>query len=107
MRRVGWPAVALAAWLVPAGGVARPAGRAPGSGGPPAAWVETRAGDRWLAFSSFCWSGPGAGGAATGRCVDYVAPQRRRDLPTIVLRTGELARFHLGFRPRSVSLNIG
>ena len=23
------------------------------------------------------------------------------------MRTGELARFHLGFRPRSVSLNIG
>jgi hypothetical protein len=108
MRLVGATAVAIAAWVLlaaPARG--RPAGPAPTSAGPPPAWIETAAGDRWLAFSSFCWSRRGRGGTGTGLCVDYIPPPRRRDLPVIRLRAGELARFHLGFRPRSVSLNIG
>jgi hypothetical protein len=109
MRIAGWTAVAASAWLaLGAAALARPPGPAPDSVGPPPAWIGTAAGDRWLAFSSYCWSRrPGAGAPATGRCVDLIAPQHRRDLPTIRLRAGELVRFHLGFRPRSVSLNIG
>jgi hypothetical protein len=108
MRLVSVTSVAIAAWIA-LGGLAsgRPAVPGPTSAGPPPAWVETRAGDRWLAFSSYCWTRRGASGGGTGLCVDYRAPQNRRDLPTIRLRAGELARFHLGFKPRSVSLNIG
>jgi hypothetical protein len=109
MRLAAWTSAAAAAWLaLAAAATARPPGPAPDSGGPPAAWIETRSGDRWLAFSSYCWTRrPGPGAPATGRCVDLIPPQRRRDLPTIRLRAGELVRFHLGFRPRSVSLNFG
>ena len=108
MRLVGRMSAASAAWLA-LGAVAlgRPPRPPPTPAGPPPAWVGTAAGDRWLAYSSFCWSRAGGRGAGTGLCVDYAAPPRRRDLPTIRLRTGELVRFHLGFRPRSVSLNIG
>ncbi|MDX6647779.1 MAG: hypothetical protein QOK40_3506 [Miltoncostaeaceae bacterium] len=108
MRLVGGTSVAIAAWIA-LGGLAggRPIAPAPTSAGPPPAWVQTRAGDRWLAFSSYCWTRRGASGAGTGLCVDFMAPQHRRDLPTIRLRAGELVRFHLGFKPHSVSLNIG
>ena len=26
------------------------------AGGPPRAWIETRAGSRWLGFSTYCWT---------------------------------------------------
>ena len=78
---------------------ARPAGPMPrGALSPPAAWVGTAAADRWLAFSTSCW---------TRGCVDYIPPERRRDLPRIVVRPGERIVFHLGFTPRSLSLRVG
>jgi hypothetical protein len=64
-------------------------------GGPPPAWLEKPGTDRWLAYSSFCW---------TRMCADFVAPQLRTDLPRIRLARGATARFHLGFRPTSLTL---
>jgi hypothetical protein len=37
-------------------------------------------------------------------CADFVAPQLRTDLPRIRLARGATARFHLGFRPTSLTL---
>jgi hypothetical protein len=101
MRRSGTLALAAAVCLASAAtAAARPAAPAPdrGSLSPPRAWVGTSAGDRWLAFSTSCWS---AG------CIDYVNPEMRRDLPRIAVRRGEVIRFHLGFAPRSLSLRAG
>jgi hypothetical protein len=79
---------------------ARPAGPTPGGGtlSPPASWVDTAGGDRWLAFSTSCW---------TRGCIDYIPPEMRRDLPRIAVRPGERVVFHLGFTPRSLSLRVG
>jgi hypothetical protein len=64
---------------------------------PPTAWIETRGGDRWLAFSDFCW---------TRACVDFELPQRRTDVPKVRLIRGEIVRFHLGFRPSRLALEL-
>jgi hypothetical protein len=64
-------------------------------GGPPPAWLEKPGTDRWLAYSTFCW---------TTMCADYVAPQLRTDLPRIRLARATSVRFHLGFRPSSLTL---
>jgi hypothetical protein len=101
MRRSGTLALAAAVCLATAAtAAARPPAPAPdrGSLSPPRAWVATPAGDRWLAFSTSCWT--------TG-CIDYVNPEMRRDLPRIAVRRGEVIRFHLGFAPRSLSLRVG
>ena len=78
---------------------ARPTGpppSLPGRVGPPPAWVETEHGSFWLAYSGFCWK---------ALCVDMSAfPD---DLPPVVVRKGEVVRFHLGFRPRRVELAVG
>jgi hypothetical protein len=59
---------------------ALPPGPPPKRGdGPPPAWLEKRGTDRWLAYSSFCW---------TTMCADFVAPQLRTDLPRIRLARG-------------------
>lgn len=65
---------------------------------PPPAWIETSRGGRWLAYSTFCW---------TTACVDFVPPSMRDDLPRVVVRRGEVVRFHLGFEPRSLSVRVG
>jgi hypothetical protein len=79
---------------------ARPPGHPPprGSLSPPASWVDTAGADRWLAFSTSCW---------TRGCIDYIPPERRTDLPRILVRPGERVVFHLGFTPRSLSLRVG
>jgi hypothetical protein len=64
-------------------------------GGPPPAWLEKPGADRWLAYSTYCW---------TTMCADYVAPQLRTDLPRVRLTRGTTVRFHLGFRPSSLTL---
>jgi hypothetical protein len=75
---------------------ALPPGPPPKRGdGPPPAWLEKRGTDRWLAYSSFCW---------TTMCADFVAPQLRTDLPRIRLARGATVRFHLGFRPASLTV---
>jgi hypothetical protein len=68
-------------------------------GGPPPAWLEKPGTDRWLAYSSYCWTTGG-----TGLCADFIAPQMRTDLPRIRLARGTTVRFHLGFRPTSLQL---
>jgi hypothetical protein len=66
-------------------------------GGPPPAWVETRFGSHWLAYSSYCWR---------NRCADYAAPEcPGHGLPVIELRQGGLVRFHLGFGPDRVEVS--
>ncbi len=37
-------------------------------------------------------------------CADYVPPSLRRDIPTVTVRRGEVARIHFGFRPRRVTV---
>ena len=87
--------IALAA--TPAGARPRPPAPPSNAAGPPPAWVETRGGDRWLAFSTYCW---------TTVCADYIPPWDRDDLPGIALRRGEVVRFHLRYQPRRVTLRF-
>src|SRR3954447_8967592 len=58
--------------------------------GPPRAWVRVAGRSTWMAFSSFCWTGP----EGTGMCADYVAPPERTDLPEIAPRRGDDLTFH-------------
>jgi hypothetical protein len=71
-----------------------------GMRGPPAAWVETSAGARWLAYSTFCW--PDAG------CADYALAACSGPKRAPLLRVGddEPIRFHLGFEPKRVLLHL-
>ena len=98
--RMGVAALGALALAAVAPALGRPIGDPPPprEDGPPPAWVDTTLGERWLAFSSYCW---------VRVCADYIPPSRRRDLPRIVLTRGEIVRFHLGFRPRTVSLILG
>jgi hypothetical protein len=64
---------------------------------PPPAWVHTDHGSRWLAFGSYCWSA-----RRHGVCADMVGADQRRDVPTLVVRSGETMRFHLAFTAQSV-----
>ncbi len=88
-----WGAFAAAA-------VAAPTADPPdaGSEAPPAAWVDTPAGDRWLGYSTYCW---------TTMCADYINPEMRKDLPKIVVKRGQVVRFELGFAPKTLSLQVG
>lgn len=106
MRRATYFLVVLAAGalVAVAPAVARPKPPAPQAGGtaPPPAWIETERGDIWLAYSTYCWTANGQ-----GMCADYIDPSRRKDLPRVVVRRGEVARIHLGFVPQSATLRIG
>lgn len=64
---------------------------------PPPAWVETRSGRRWLAFSDFCWF---------TACIDFRQPAERNDVPVVRVESGETIRFHLGFEPESVAIQV-
>lgn len=76
-----------------------PPPRVPGvRSAPPPAWVETRGGDRWLAFSSYCW---------TVTCIDSRPFGQRRDIPRIAVDGGEVVRFHLGFLPTKLWVELG
>jgi hypothetical protein len=106
--RVLYMAAALAcsaALAAPA--VARPGAPAPRSGptSPPPAWVESSGSERWLLFSSYCWTKKGARPVAS--CVDFIPPTMRPDLPRIVLTAGERVRLNLGFRPTALSVTVG
>jgi hypothetical protein len=94
----------LAATALAHGWPGPPAGKAPRlrQGGPPAAWIETRAHSRWLQFSSYCWRRQ-----ATRRvCVNMPPVQERVDLGVLRTRTGELLRMHLAFLPREAHLTL-
>ena len=80
-----------------AGAAALPPGPPPKQGGgPPPAWLEKRGTDRWLAYSSYCW---------TTACADFLPPDSRPDVPRIALAPGALVRFHLGCNPTSVRVS--
>ena len=84
------------------GSVSPPETGAPASArvGPPAAWIETKAGSRWLGFSSWCWTE-----GQTGGCLDAVAPAcSRPDVPNILVQSGETVRAHLGYTPTEASV---
>jgi hypothetical protein len=70
--------------------------------GPPPAFVDSSRGETQLGFGSNCWSF--AGGA---RCVDYVPPDYRCDLPYVVAAQGDILRFRLGFDPTEVVVSVG
>jgi hypothetical protein len=78
---------------------ARPSSRPPPVSrvGPPPAWVETERGSFWLGYAGDCWK---------DLCIKS-GPTRRGDLPPVIVRKGEVVRFHLGFRPRRVLLAVG
>jgi hypothetical protein len=68
--------------------------------GPPAAWLETRAGSRWLGFSSFCWSK-----GNKGVCGDSIAPEcGQKGVPDVPVERGETVRAHLGYTPEEASV---
>lgn len=60
--------------------------------------METRGGDRWLAFSDYCW---------TTTCIDSRPFDQRKDIPRIAVAAGELVRFHLGFQPTKLWVELG
>jgi hypothetical protein len=78
----------------------------PGPASPPPAWVDTAKGDHWLAYSGYCWTGP-EGSEPIAACVDFIPPDMRPELPVLKLRRGEVVRFHLGFTPTKLSVQIG
>lgn len=84
--------------VAPAGPAPRPATKP----APPPAWLETRRGARWLAYSTWC---------RREGCVDYPRPRCVGDaarVPTLLVDRGELVRVHLGHRrsPRMVLLTF-
>jgi hypothetical protein len=71
--------------------------------GPPAAWIETRAGNHWLGFSSWCWRS-----GQTGTCADAIAPRcGMQGVPDIEIDSGELVHVHLGYTPDEASIEGG
>jgi hypothetical protein len=53
-------------------------------GDSPPAWIETRAGTRWLGYSSYCWNHP-EGNAMAHLCADFVAPKcSQRSVPSLL-----------------------
>lgn len=82
-------------------------------GGPGAAWVEARGGDRWLPVNSLDgeWC-PGLGQPCASNSRPGVPPPGgicnidRDRMPTVRLRPGEQVRFHLPFTPTSVNLTL-
>jgi hypothetical protein len=69
-----------------------------GRNAPPPAWVETERGSFWLTYSGYCWA---------IRCVKEGGVMLDSAVPRIVVRRGEVVRFHLGFQPRHVTLAVG
>jgi hypothetical protein len=65
---------------------------------PPPAWIQTRSGDRWLAFSDFCW---------TFTCADSRPLAQRKDIPRIRVKRGEVVGFHLRFQPTKLAVELG
>jgi hypothetical protein len=90
--------------LAPAPAAARPAPPAPDhpAFAPPPAWLETARAERWLAYSSYCWTTP-----TRGLCADYANPRSRTDLPRFAVSRGEIVRIHLGFVPTEAYVEVG
>src|SRR6266536_2573086 len=75
-----------------------------GRGAAPPAWIETRAGTRWLGYSSYCWN-HSEGNAVAHLCADFAAPKcNQRSVPSLSVDSGERVRAHLGFTPLEASV---
>jgi hypothetical protein len=85
-------------------GASPPATRSPATkNGPPGAWLETKAGKRWLGFSSFCWRK-----GKSGVCADAAAPRcGPQGVPVVHVQSGETVRAHLGYTPSEASVDNG
>ena len=68
------------------------------SDGPPPAWIEAGAVEKWLAYSSYCWK---------TTCVDFVPPSMRKDIPVLTIKRGRLVKIHLRFAPAALSVTQG
>jgi hypothetical protein len=74
--------------------------------GPPASWLETNAGSRWLGYSSYCWTTRLEGNKGTGICADFLAPKcSQMSVPKLSVQRGETVRAHLGFQPLEASVD--
>jgi hypothetical protein len=77
-----------------------------GRPGPPPAWIETKAGSRWLGYSSSCWTVRN-GNESTGSCADFLAPKcGQPGVPNLQLQAGETVRAHLGYSPTEASVDV-
>lgn len=85
-------------------GAAPPTTHSPASkNGPPAAWLQTKAGKRWLGSSSFCWKK-----GNSGLCADAAAPMcGMHGVPDVKVQSGETVRAHLGYAPSEASVDNG
>ena len=79
--------------------VAVPPGPPPKVGGtsvaPPPAWIEAGKVQKWLAYSSYCW---------TTACVDFIPPAMRTDVPSLTVRRGRAVTIHFRFLPKNVTV---
>lgn len=71
----------------------------PGEPAPPPAWASSRAAQKWLAYFAYCWPD-----RETRFCTDFDGLPR--ETPRLVVRQGDVVRFHLGFQPASVVLEF-
>ena len=68
---------------------------------PPPAWIETKAGNSWLGFSTYCWQ---AGNK--GVCADAVAPSCGLEgVPDLEVAKGETVSAHLGYDADEASVD--
>lgn len=71
-------------------------------GGPPPVWLDAAGTSLWLAYGSYCWASSGK-----GACVDFIRPDSRNDIPTLLIRRGSVLAFHFPFLPtRRVSVYL-
>jgi hypothetical protein len=74
-----------------------------GTNGPPPAWLETKAGSRWLGFSSYCWNRLGE---HVSVCADGAAPKcSQQSVPKLSVEKGETVRAHLGYAPTKAAVD--
>lgn len=66
------------------------------SAAPPPAWIEARAVQRWLAFSSYCWK---------TACVDFIPPTMRTGVPSLRVSRDQATRIHFRFLPERVTVS--
>jgi hypothetical protein len=71
--------------------------------GPAPAWLETKAGSRWLAFSSYCWNRLGQDFVS---CSDAAAPKcSQQNVPKLSVDEGETVHAHLGYAPSKAAVD--
>lgn len=115
-RRWATGLLGLATWSLGAtlaGGVPAtppPVVVAPGTAGPPPAWIETASREQWLATRFRQWCPPELAGGCVGEPVASLAAGGLcrllvfGSLPEVRVEPGERLRFHLASEPRSARL---